>query len=143
MFGHSKARRLVLTAAAALTAALAFTAPAAASSRPAVSNQQAVISPSACGLGAAMDRDEHTGAVFATGFLTCPIHGVVSAMSVRLWIDSTVVRSRFMSCALGTNCFTSSGSSPLHAGRHRYCAEALFYNNGEDVSLIQWSCEDI
>lgn len=133
MFRFTKAGpALTAVAAAALTAAIGSAAPAAAATaRPAA--------PAACTIRAAMDRAEHTGKLFATGWATCPVR-FDAAMHVNLWIDRRVVRGRSMACRLGSNCFTSSGSSFPARGRHRYCAEATFFIAGDDPSAQVWSC---
>lgn len=129
---HIKARRLALTTAAALTAALAAAVPAA-------SAQAATVSPQACSAVAALDRDEHTGNVFAVAYASCPIQ-FVATMRSNLWIDNTNVKGASQACPLGTTCYTSSGSVPPRSGRHRYCAQAVFFFASPNPSQTAWSC---
>jgi hypothetical protein len=134
MFGYTMARRPALAAAATLTAVIAFAAPAAAA------RHQPTASPSACSPAAYMDQDENTGQVFAVGYTTCNVE-FVATMRVNLWIDNTEVRGASQACPIGTDCYTSSGSIAPYPGRHRYCAQAVFYWAGTNPSQTVWSCE--
>jgi hypothetical protein len=137
MFKHIRAGRPALMALAGLAAAIAFTVPATS----AIPAEAASAAPAAaCHIVPQMDRDEHTGALFAVGFASCPVYAAQAAMHVNLWIDNKVVRNRSLRCGHGTNCYTSSGSTPPARGRLRYCAEATFYVNGADPSSQVWSC---
>jgi hypothetical protein len=133
MFSYTKVGRPALMAAAAVTAAIGFAAPAeAASHQPA--------SAKACSAAAYMDRDEHTGHVFAVGHTTCNVDFAAS-MRVNLWIDNRNVRGATQACPLRTTCYTSSGSIAPARGRHRYCAEAVFFFAGKDSAQTVWSCK--
>ncbi|MDR0343315.1 MAG: hypothetical protein LBI49_09345 [Nocardiopsaceae bacterium] len=142
MFKHIRAGRPALMAAAALTAALAFAVPAsAASAQPtasAASSRPAAAAAVACHSNAALDRDEHTGALFAVGWTSCPVR-FAADMRVNLWFDNHLVVGRTVACRLFTNCSTSSGSRLPLRGRHRYCAQSVFFISG-GTGDIRWSC---
>jgi hypothetical protein len=133
MLGYTKIGPRALTAAAGLTAAIAFAAPAAAASHgPATS--------SACSPVAQIGRDEHTGQLWAEGYTTCAVNGPAS-MRVNIWVDNTAVKGASEACPVGTDCDTVSGMITPSSGRHRYCAQAVFYWAGTNPSQDDWSCE--
>lgn len=139
---HSKARSSAFAATVALSAAgaalMAIVTPATAeAARP------AVISPKACTISSYVDRDEHTGHVFAVGYATCPVNSPAS-ISAGLYIDGALVKQSGQGCPLGSDCYTSSGAIALHSGRHQYCARAALFLSGglgSTPSKVVWSCE--
>ena len=136
----ARTRPRVLVAATALAAATLATSTALTASASAATRPMAV-SPQACSTVANMDRDEHTGQLFATGYATCLV-GAGTRMNVILWVDSTAARQHTQLCTYHTQCVTSTGSITPLSGRHRYCAEARFYLNSNSPPVAEnWSCE--
>lgn len=138
MFGFTKVRNSALVAAAGLTAALALASPAAPAA--AASHQPAI--PRACHPISGLDRDEHTGRMWAYGYTSCPVRGP-AAMRVNIWVDSKAVRGRSQSCRYGSNCYTSSGMITPRHGRHRYCSQVWFYWASTDPTQASWYCRYI